>query len=195
MNELLKFNSTIGGLTSKPLSGNEYADLVTRGQILALEKAGREKNRALSAAGKPTEDFAFACNSAKAFEEQCRKWTDDVLHFAASKANSVVGRATDRGDRNTFTNMSLATDPIFLKVMATIIGETYYPVTPALISPLVGEMVSVETTPKGKTKTINVTSNAVCNPHCRPSLPLLHPLLLLHGGAVRHHQPDHARLC
>lgn len=161
MNELLKFNSALGNLTSKPLSGDEYTDLVTRGRILALEKAGREKNRALAAAGKPTEDFAFACNSAKAFEEQCREWTDDVLYFAASKANSVVGKSTDRKNRSTFANMSLATDPIFLKVMATIIGATYYPVTPALISPLVGEMVSVETTPKGKTKTINVTSNAV----------------------------------
>ena len=161
MNDLLKFNSTIGKLTSQPLSGNEYDDLVTRGRILALEKAGREKNRALSAAGKPTESFAFACNSSKAFEEQCREWSDDVLYYAASKANGVVGRATDRNDRSTFTNLSLATDPIFLKVMATIIGATYYPVTPALLSPLVGEMVSVESTPKGKTKTINVSSNAV----------------------------------
>lgn len=106
MNELLKFNSALGNLTSKPLSGDEYTDLVTRGRILALEKAGREKNRALAAAGKPTEDFAFACNSAKAFEEQCREWTDDVLYFAASKANSVVGKSTDRKNRSTFANMS-----------------------------------------------------------------------------------------
>ena len=28
MNELLKFNSALGNLTSKPLSGDEYADLV-----------------------------------------------------------------------------------------------------------------------------------------------------------------------
>ncbi len=161
MNELLKFNSMLGNLTSKPLSGNQYTDLVTRGKILTLEKAGREKNAKLSRAGKPAEDFAFACNSARGFEEKCREWTDDVLYFAASKANAVIGKATDRNDRSTFTDSSLATDPIFLRVMATIIGATYYPVTPALISSFLGEMVSVETVAKGQTKTINVTSNAV----------------------------------
>ena len=117
MIETIKLNSVLGNLVTKPVPNNEYDKLVSMGQILVCEKVGREKNRALTSHGRPAEDFAYACNSAAQFEEKCREWTDDVLYFAASKACSVIGKACDRNDRSTFTDVSLATDPIFLKVI------------------------------------------------------------------------------
>ena len=84
-----------------------------------------------------------------------------MLCFCAKKANDFDDRVTDRNDRSTFTNPRLASSPWFLRTLGNIMNEVMYTVTPTLINELVGEMCSVATTPKGKTYTIEITSNAV----------------------------------
>ena len=73
----------------------------------------------------------------------------------------MQGREVDRNDRATFTNVELASDPIFLRTLAGIVSEIQYAITPPIVNELVGEMASVMSIPKGKTGQVEITSNAV----------------------------------
>lgn len=157
----LRLNSAIASLRNTPITSDERTKLIYEGQLLMLENMGRVKNRALSAAGRPSADFGSCFTNNGQFEAKARKWSDDVLCFCAKKANDFDDRVTDRNDRSTFTNPRLASSPWFLRTLGNIMNEVMYTVTPTLINELVGEMCSVATTPKGKTYTVEITSNAV----------------------------------
>lgn len=157
----LRLNSAIASLRNTPITSDERTKLIYEGQLLMLENMGRVKNRALSAAGRPSADFGSCFTNNGQFEAKARKWSDDVLCFCAKKANDFDDRVTDRNDRSTFTNPRLASSPWFLRTLGNIMNEVMYTVTPTLINEMVGEMCSVATTPKGKTYTIEITSNAV----------------------------------
>lgn len=159
--EKLRLNSAIATLRNTPITSDERTKLIHEGQLLMLENMGRVKNRALSAAGRPTIDFGSCFANNGLFEAKVKKWNDDVLCFCAKKANDFDDRVTDRNDRSTFIRHDLATSPWFLRTLSGIMNEVMYTVTPTLVNELVGEMCSVATTPKGKTYTIEVTSNAV----------------------------------
>lgn len=159
--ENLRINSMLANLNASKVSRDERAQIVHEGAALVLEKVGRARNSALAKAGRPTEDFGSAFKSNGDFETYCKKWSDDALCFAARKANDFADKETNRNDRRTFTRAGLATDPMYLRTLAGIINDIQYSVTPYLISGIVDDMCSVVTVPKGQTREIEVTSNAV----------------------------------
>lgn len=159
--ESLKLNSALATISNTKVSSDERENLVAKGRTLVLECMGRAKNRALTASGKAPVDFGSNFVSNGAYESVATRWSDDVLCFCARKANDFDDRPTDRNDRSTFTYNSLAKNPWFLHTLSSVMNEIMYPVTPYLISEIVGEMCSVVRTPRGKSYTAAITSNAV----------------------------------
>lgn len=158
--ETLKLNSVLAKLSNvKVETGRE--ELIHEGQVLVLEKAARARNAALKGANRPTEDFGSNFKSNSDYEAYCQKWSEDVLYYAASKANSFYDKPTDRNNRATYMNRELMSNGIFLHTLAQTWNEVLRPVTPALVSDIVGEMCSVVTTPIGQTYEVAIQSNAV----------------------------------
>ena len=155
--DMLKINSALANLANTPIAG-EREDLISRGKVLLLECVARAKNRALAGAGRPAQEFGYLTNS---YDSEVRKWNDDVLYYVAKKTNNTEDRELDRNNRATFTAPSNVTNPMYLYTLAAVIRDVMYPVTPYLINEIVGEMCSVLTTPKGQTKQVEITSNAV----------------------------------
>ena len=159
--ERITLNSALANFNSTKLTGEKRSDMIARGRVLVLEAAGRAHNAALVKGGRPVVEFGSAIGNETAFAAAKNEWADDVLCFCAERAMSVQGREVDRSERSTFTNIELASDPIFLRTLAGIVSEIQYAVTPPIVNELVGEMASVMSIPKGKTGEVEITSNAV----------------------------------
>lgn len=159
--ERISLNSALARFNGAKLTSDKRTDMISRGRVLVLEAAGRANNVAITKAGRPAVDFGSAIGNETAFAAAKNEWADDVLYFCAERALSVQGREVDRNDRATFTNVELASDPIFLRTLAGIVSEIQYAVTPPIVNELVGEMASVMSIPKGKTGEVEITSNAV----------------------------------
>lgn len=157
----LKLNAALAAIANTKVSGDERENLIYEGRMLLLECMGRAKNRALAGAKRQTEDFGSLFKSNSEYATAAQKWSDDMLYFCAKRANDALGLNTDRNDRNSFTNIGLATNPHFMQLLSVAMNEIMYPVTPYLISEIVGEMASVVTVAPGKTYTAAITSNAV----------------------------------
>lgn len=159
--ERITLNSALARANGAKLTHDKRTDMISRGRVLVLEAAGRAHNDALTKAGRNVPAFGSAIGSDANFAAEKNKWADDVLCFCAERALSVQGREVDRNDRNTFMNIEMASDPIFLRTLAGIVSEIQYAVTPPIVNELVGEMASVMSIPKGKTGEVEITSNAV----------------------------------
>lgn len=159
--EKLRLNNALATVASTKISGEERENLIHEGKILLLEHMGRVKNAALAKAGRPAEDFGAILRSQNEYNTAANKWGDDLLFYIAKKVNALHDRPTDRNDRRTFTRRSFATDGLYLRLLADMMNEIMYSVTPYLISEIVGEMTSVVTVDRGKTYQAEVTSNAV----------------------------------
>lgn len=159
--EKVSLNSALARFNGAKVTGDQREDLIARGRVLVLEAAGRAHNAALAKAGQHVVELGSSIGNETAFAAAKNEWADDLLYFCAERALSVQGRSADRNDRNTFTNIELASDPIFLRTLAGIVSEVQYPTTAPLVNELVGEMASVMSIPKGKTGQVEITSNAV----------------------------------
>ena len=159
--ERISLNSALARFNGAKLTNDKRTDMIARGRVLVLEAAGRAHNAAMVKGGRPVVDFGSVIGNETAFAAAKNEWADDVLCFCAERALSVQGREVDRNDRSTFTNVELASDPIFLRTLAGIVSEIQYAITPPIVNELVGEMASVMSIPKGKTGQVEITSNAV----------------------------------
>lgn len=159
--ETLKLNSALGALRTARISGEEKAKLVSVGQALVLENIGMAKNDALLKNNRSAVDYGSSFQSRSEYDRTAAKWGDDVFYYCAKKANDFLDKPTDRNDRSTFTGSYLATNPMYIHTLSSVMNEVMYTITPYLISEIVGEMCSVVTTPKGQTYQAAVTSNAV----------------------------------
>lgn len=161
--ETLKINSAIGRLNSTAIPGDERSQLVHKCSLLTLEAVGRAKNKALAAAGKPVMDYGTAFKSSAEYASAVQKCSDDALYYCAKVASKYEdkGDCVKRNERNTFTGSSLLTNPMYLRILSTFINDVQYTIAPYLTSEIVGEMVSNVVVPKGKTYSVEVTSNAV----------------------------------
>lgn len=159
--EKLRINNALANCASTKISGEERDNLIHEGRLLVLEHMGRVKNDALAKAGRPTEDFGSLLKSNAEYNAAASKWGDDLLYYLAKKVNALSDKPTDRNDRRTFTNRNLATNSLYLKMLADMMNEIMYSVTPYLISEIVGEMTSVVSVERGKTYQAEITSNAV----------------------------------
>lgn len=159
--ERISLNSALARFNGAKLTNDRRTDMISRGRVLVLEAAGRAHNAAMVKGGRPVVEFGSAIGNETAFAAAKNEWADDVLYFCAERALSVQGREVDRNDRSTFTNIELASDPIFLRTLAGIVSEIQYAITPPIVNELVGEMASVMSIPKGKTGQVEITSNAV----------------------------------
>lgn len=159
--ERITLNSALARFNGAQVTNDKRQDLISSGRVLVLEAAGRAHNSALTKAGRPVVELGSAIGNETAFAAAKNEWADDVLCFCAERAMSVQGRDVDRANRSTFTNIELASDPIFLRTLAGIVSEIQYAVTPPIVNELVGEMASVMSIPKGKTGQVEITSNAV----------------------------------
>lgn len=157
----ITLNSALARFNGAALTGDQREDMIARGRVLVLEQTARAHNDALRKANKPVVEIGSNIGNETAFATAKAQWADDVLCFCAERALSLEGRSVDRNDRKTFTDISLAKDPIFLKTLAGIVSEIQYTITPPIVNELVGEMASVMTIPKGKTGEVEITSNAV----------------------------------
>ena len=157
----LKLNSALSMCANTKVSSDARENLIHEGRILLLEHMGRAKNRALINAGRQAEDFGTLFKSNGEFSSAAQKWSDDMLYFCAKIVRDQDGRVTDRNDRKTFANIGMLKDKQFLHILSVAMNEVFYPVTPYLISEIVGEMVSVVTVDPGKTYTAAINSNAV----------------------------------
>lgn len=157
----LKLNSALSMCANTKVSSDQRENLIHEGRVLLLEHMGRAKNRALINAGRQAEDFGSLFKSNGEFSSAAQKWSDDMLYFCAKIVRDQDGRVTDRNDRSTFTGIGLAKDKNFLHILSVAMNEIMYPVTPYLISEIVGEMASVVTVDPGKTYTAAISSNAV----------------------------------
>lgn len=157
----LKLNSALAACANTMVSADERENLIMTGRMLVLECMGRAKNRALTGAGKNTEDFGSLFKTNGEYATASQKFSDDLLYFCAKRVHDEDGKPTDRNDRRTFTSINLAKNPRFLHMLSVMMNEIMYPVTPYLISEIVGEMASVVTVDPGKTYTAAITSNAV----------------------------------
>lgn len=152
----LKINSALANLAATPISNEQRENLIARGKVLLLECVARAKNRALVKSGRPSQEFGYLTNS---YDTEVRKWNDDVLYYVAESSN--VNKELDRNNRASFTSPSNMTNPMYLYNLSAVIRDVMYPVTPYLINEIVGEMCTVMTTPKGQSKIVKITSNAV----------------------------------
>lgn len=159
--EKITLNSALALCNAAKVTNDQRTDMISRGKVLVLEQAGRAHTEAMRKAGRQVNEFASAIGNDTAFATAKNEWADDVLCFCADKALSLEGKTVDRNDRSTFTDISLAKDPIFLKTLAGIVSDIQYSITPPIVNELVGEMCSVMSIPKGKTGQVEVTSNAV----------------------------------
>ena len=159
--EKITLSSALALCNAAKLTGDQREDMINRGRVLVLEAAGRAHNEALRKASRPVVEIGSNIGSATDFAAAKNEWADDVLCFCADKALSLEGKTVDRADRSTFTDISLAKDPIFLKTLAGIVSEIQYTITPPIVNELVGEMCSVMSIPKGKTGQVEITSNEV----------------------------------
>ena len=157
----ININSALTALNSTKVSSDERENLVMKGSVLVLETAARAKNAARLNSGRASVDYGSQFASTAEFNAQKAKTADDILYFCAKKVNDFAGLPTDRSDRKTFTDASLATNGMFMNLLSGIISQIQYSVTPPLVNELVGEMASTITVPKGKTAEIEITSNAV----------------------------------
>lgn len=157
----LKLNSALATCANTKVSSDTRENLIHEGRVLLLEHMGRTKNRALINAGRSAEDFGSLFKTNGEFSAAAQKWSDDMLYFCAKIVRDQDGRVTDRNDRSTFTGIGLARDSRFLHILSVAMNEIMYPVTPYLISEIVGEMCSVVTVDPGKTYTAAINSNAV----------------------------------
>ena len=157
----LKLNAALATCANTMVSSDERENLIHEGRMLVLERMGRAKNSALINAGRNVEDFGSLFKSNGEYASAAQKWSDDLLYFCAKKVHDMDGKPTDRNDRRTFTSIHLARDSRFLHTLSVMMNEILYPVTPYLISEIVGEMASVVTVDPGKTYTLAVNSNAV----------------------------------
>lgn len=156
----LNVNSTLATIASQQI-GDERESLVQSASILTLERSARRNNEIRVQSGIPTVDYGYITGTAANFSKQCAKVSDDILYFCAEKALSFSGMKVDRADRATFTDISLATNPIFMNLLSGIVSQVMYTVTPTLVNDLVGQMCTVETVAKGKTYEVKLTSNDV----------------------------------
>ena len=159
--ENLKLNSALAACANTKVSSDERENLIHEGRLLLLECMGRAKNRAMTGAGRSVSDFGSLFKSNGEYAAAAAKWSDDMLYYCAKIAHNEDGKPTDRNDRRTFTSINLARNPRFLHLLSVAMNEIMYPVTPYLISEIVGEMCSVVTVDPGKTYTAAITSNAV----------------------------------
>ena len=157
----LKLNSALASCANTKVSSDQRENLIHEGRILLLEHMGRVKNRALINAGRTAEDFGSLFKTNGEYSTAAQKWSDDMLYFCAKIVRDQDGRVTDRNDRSTFANIGMLKDKQFLHILSVAMNEVFYPVTPYLISEIVGEMVSVVTVDPGKTYTAAINSNAV----------------------------------
>lgn len=157
----LRLNSALATCANTMVSSDARENLIHEGRVLLLECMGRSKNRALVHAGRTAEDFGSLFKSNGEYDTAAKKWSDDMLYFCAKIVRDQDGRVTDRNDRKTFANVGMAKDPRFLRILSVAMNEIMYPVTPYLISEIVGEMCSVVTVDPGKTYTAAISSNAV----------------------------------
>ena len=159
--EKLSLNSALAACANTKVTSDQRENLIHEGRILLLERMGRSKNEALTKAGKSAVDFGSVFKTNGEFASASQKWSDDMLYFCAKIVRDQDGRVTDREDRSTFTGIGLAKDPRFLHILSVAMNEVLYPVTPYLISEIVGEMASVVTVDPGKTFTAAINSDAV----------------------------------
>ena len=157
----LRLNAALSMCANTKVSSDARENLIHEGRILLLEHMGRVKNRALINAGRTAEDFGSLFKSNGEYSTAAQKWSDDMLYFCAKIVRDQDGRVTDRNDRSTFANIGMLKDKQFLHILSVAMNEVFYPVTPYLISEIVGEMVSVVTVDPGKTYTAAINSNAV----------------------------------
>ena len=157
----LRLNSALATCANTKISSDTRENLIHEGRVLLLECMGRSKNRALVHAGRQSEDFGSLFKTNGEYDTAAKKWSDDMLYFCAKAVRDQDGRVTDRNDRKTFANIGMAKDPRFLRILSVAMNEIMYPVTPYLISEIVGEMCSVVTVDPGKTYTAAISSNAV----------------------------------
>ena len=157
----LRLNSALATCANTKVSSDTRENLIHEGRVLLLECMGRSKNRALVHAGRQSEDFGSLFKNNGEYDTAAKKWSDDMLYFCAKVVRDQDGRVTDRNDRKTFANIGMAKDPRFLRILSVAMNEIMYPVTPYLISEIVGEMCSVVTVDPGKTYTAAISSNAV----------------------------------
>lgn len=157
----LKLSSALTMCANTKVSSDARENLIHEGRVLLLESIGRSKNRALTSAGRQTEDFGSLFKTNGEFNAAAQKWSDDMLYFCAKIVRDQDGRTTDRNDRSTFTGIGMALDKNFLHILSVAMNEIMYPVTPYLISEIVGEMASVVSVDPGKTYTAAISSNAV----------------------------------
>lgn len=159
--ERITLNAALARCSATPVTGDQRQDMIERGKVLVLEAAGRAHTDALRKANRTVAEFGSVIGSETDFAVAKSEWADDVLYFCADKALSVQGRSVDRSDRETFTAIELASDPIFLRTLAGIVSEIQYAITPPIVNELVGEMASTMVIPRGKTGQIEITSNEV----------------------------------
>ena len=157
----LKLNAGLAACANTMVSADERENLILTGRMLVLECMGRAKNRALVGANRQAVDFGSTFKTNGEYATASQKFSDDMLYFCAKKVHDMDGKPTDRNDRRTFTSVSLAKNPNFLHMLSVMMNEILYPVTPYLISEIVGEMCSVVTVDPGKTYTAAISSNAV----------------------------------
>ena len=157
----LKLNSALAACANTMVSADERENLIHEGRMLVLERMGRAKNSALTHAGRSVEDFGSLFKSNGEYATAAQKWSDDMLYYCAKRVHDEDGKPTDRNDRRTFTSVSLFRDSRFLHILSVAMNEILHPVTPFLISEIVGEMASVVTVDPGKTYTAAINSNAV----------------------------------
>lgn len=159
--EKLNINSLVAQIKNMSVAEDKRDNLVAAGKLLVLEAGARKSNQLRKESGRPTVEYAYAANSIGEFGDMAAKWQDDVLYYCAKRVNDFAGRQTDRNNRKSFTDISLALNPMFVNLLSGIISEVMYTVTPTLVNDLAGEMASVSTVGKGKTLEVAITSNAV----------------------------------
>lgn len=157
----MNLSAAMAKFNNAKVSSDRRENIVAKGRVLVLEQVGRAHNEALVKAGRKMTDYGSTFKNNSQYQSEKVKWCDDVLYFCAEKSLSFADIKPNREDRSTYTDISLATNPLFLNLLSGIISEIQYSITPPLVNELVGEMASVMMIPKGQTGEVEISSNAV----------------------------------
>lgn len=158
MNDILTLSAAIGKFANQRPIGEQRADLISKGNLMVMERAARDHNKELVAAGKHAEDYDFHYGSG--LDRAEAEWTGDVLRYCAKVALDPLGIGYDPAKPETFIQ-EIVTNPVGLVALSGVISEVQRATSPYIVSDMMGKLMSVVPVPFGKTKEIRIETNAV----------------------------------
>lgn len=145
----------------KSNGGNVFAgisrdDLVSVGRLVAVEYAGRQTNKL-----RKCEDFTSYVKEETTYENLSQTHKQKKMIYCAAMAYQAQGKPAPESYGQVSNDLSLMSDPIFLRTMAGIDREIITPILARTISNAGGMLMETVTVPMGQTKEIDVGSNEI----------------------------------